>query len=171
MFPSIDPSPGKCIVWDSCHAHIAKKLKEHCRQCNIEMIVVPGGLTPYLQAGDIGIYHEFKDKLSNLIDHWKNLDGVGVGGNPKPHAEAIVQTWVRDVWNGVSNNNIRGSIASAGFNDDHLQWHISKHDVYWTHFLKAWENIGKEIEPEIPQDDDIEDIILDDDGDDTDVSS
>jgi hypothetical protein len=38
--------------------------------------VIPGGLTPYLQAGDIGIYREFKDKLSNLIDRWKKSDGV-----------------------------------------------------------------------------------------------
>ncbi|MFO0446970.1 MAG: hypothetical protein ACK51L_04790 [bacterium] len=51
-------------------------MKDHCRNRNIEMIVIPGGLTPYLQAGDIGIYREFKDKLSDLIDRWKNSDGV-----------------------------------------------------------------------------------------------
>jgi len=56
MFPIIDMSPGKCIVWDSCRAHIATSVKEHCRRRSIEMIVIPGGMTPYLQAGDIEIY-------------------------------------------------------------------------------------------------------------------
>ncbi len=76
MFPLLDATPGKCLVWDSCRAHIARKVKDHCRNRNIEMIVIPGGLTPYLQAGDIGIYREFKDKLSDLIDRWKNSYGV-----------------------------------------------------------------------------------------------
>ncbi len=30
MFPAIETVPGKCIVWDSCRAHISKKVKEHC---------------------------------------------------------------------------------------------------------------------------------------------
>jgi hypothetical protein len=41
--------------------------------------------------------------------------------------------------------NIKKSIASAGVNEDHLQWHISKHDVYGTRFLRAWENTGEEM--------------------------
>jgi hypothetical protein len=170
MFPLIDVTPGKCLVWDSCRAHIAKKVKEHCRNRNIELIVIPGGLTPYLQAGDIGIYREFKDKVCNLIDIWKRSDGVQYtrGGNPKPPPDAVVQGWVRDSWNGVSIQNIKRSILSAGFNEDHEQWHISKHDVYGARFLQAWINTGDETEAtvemfeEIPQDDDVEDVILDD---------
>ncbi len=49
-------------------AHILKKLKEHCRSHSIELIVIPGGLAPYLQAGDVRIYCKFKDKISNLIN-------------------------------------------------------------------------------------------------------
>jgi len=62
----------------------------------------------------------------------------------------------------------------AGFNNDHLLWHISKHDVYGTRFLRAWENTGDETEPdsggfeEVGQPDDIEDIDLDNDNDDDD---
>jgi hypothetical protein len=140
------------------------------------MIVIPGGLKPYLQAGDIGIYLEFKDRLSDLINQWKNSDGVEYtrGGNPKPPPDHIVQTWVRDAWNGISIENIRKSVLSAGFNNDHLLWHISVHDVYGTRFLRAWENTGDETEPdtgafeEVGQPDDIEDIDLDNGNDDDD---
>jgi hypothetical protein len=29
MFPLIDSSPGRCIVWDSCSAHLSKAVKAH----------------------------------------------------------------------------------------------------------------------------------------------
>ena len=56
LFPIVDVRPGKCLVWDSCHAHISNQLKEHCRGRNIKMVVIPGGCTAYLQAGDIRIF-------------------------------------------------------------------------------------------------------------------
>jgi hypothetical protein len=121
MFPAIDTSPGKYIVWDSCRAHISNKVKEHCRACHIEMIVIPGGLTPYLQAGDIRIYKEFKDKLGDIINQWKSSDMVEYtrGGNPKPPQPETVNRWACDAWMSINRENIENSIASAGFNDDY----------------------------------------------------
>ncbi|DBA00287.1 TPA: hypothetical protein N0F65_001482 [Lagenidium giganteum] len=55
---------GKALVWDSMRAHVSKKVKSKCSQCDIAMCVVPGGLTPYVQAGDLAIYKVFKDHLS-----------------------------------------------------------------------------------------------------------
>jgi hypothetical protein len=145
LFPLVDISAGKCIVWDSCRAHISNLVKAHCRQRNIELIVIPGGLTPYLQAGDIGIYREFKDKLSVLINQWKNSDGVEYtrGGNPKPPNDEYVHRWVSDAWRGINNSTIANSIRAAGFGNDPTQWHIYKHDVYGERFRNSWENTGE----------------------------
>ncbi|KAJ0392882.1 hypothetical protein ATCC90586_010564 [Pythium insidiosum] len=51
----------------------------------IGMCVIPGGMTPYPQAGDIGVYKSFKDKMAPLIDQWKRSDSVEDtrGGNAK----------------------------------------------------------------------------------------
>jgi hypothetical protein len=68
MFPLTDTSTRKCIFWDSCRAHISKAVKAHFNSHRIKMFVILGGLTLYLQAGDIRIYQEFKDCLCNLID-------------------------------------------------------------------------------------------------------
>ena len=70
IFPALDRSNDRCIVWDSCRAHISREVKEHCRRRNIKMVVIPGGCTPYLQAGDIGIHKELKDHLSVRINEW-----------------------------------------------------------------------------------------------------
>ncbi|RAW21076.1 hypothetical protein PC110_g22481 [Phytophthora cactorum] len=55
-------------------------------QKEINMCVVPGGLTPYLQAGDVGIYKSFKDRMTGLITAWKESNAVTYtrGGNPSP---------------------------------------------------------------------------------------
>jgi hypothetical protein len=120
-----------------------------------------------LQAGDIGIYRDFKDCISDLIDQWKWSDGVQYtrGGNPEPPSDIIVQGWVRDAWNGLSINNVKKPILLAGFNEDSDEWHISKHDIYGNHFKTAYNNTGNDIEAlladleDIKQEDDIEDIM------------
>jgi hypothetical protein len=169
MFPVIDTSPGKCIVWDSCRAHISKKVKEHCQVHHIELIVIPSGLTPYLQAGDIGIYKELKDKLGHIIDQWKSSDMEEYhrGGNPKPPQAETANGWVCDAWMSINRDSIINPIASAGFHDDYNAWHIAKHDVYGQHFKKCWVDT-RDVEhstdhfEEIGQDDDIDNIIIDD---------
>ena len=76
------------------------------------MVVIPGGCTPYLQAGDIGIFRELKDKLSVAIEAWKNPDGIEYthGGNPKPPKHSIVELWVGDAWDKVSLSDVKNSI-------------------------------------------------------------
>lgn len=163
MFPVVDVCQGKCLVWDSCKAHLANRVKKHCRQRNIAMVLIPGGLTLYLQAGDIGIYKDFKDRVSHAINAWKNSDDVEytAAGNPRPPSNGVLRSWVKDAWNGVSNNNIRRCIQAVGFSPNYEEWHIAKHAVYGQLFQDAWNNTGpREVNPdefeEVPQDDDID---------------
>ena len=139
LFSIVNISSRKCIVWDSCWAHISGDVKQHCAKRNIELIVIPGGMTPYLQAGDIGIYQELKDNISTVIDHWKRSDHVQYtkGGNPKPPQNEMVRSWVLDSWRQVSVSTVKNSILASGFHTDYKQWHIAKHDIYVVQFLTA----------------------------------
>ena len=81
VFSIVDVFDGKAIVLDSCRAHISNKVKEHCRRRNIELIVIPGGLTP-LRAGDIGIFKVLKIKFLQVLIYgrtrimWSTLQEV-----------------------------------------------------------------------------------------------
>ena len=57
----IDMSP-KALVWDSCLVHNAIIMKDHMKERNVKPAVIPGGLTAYVQAGDIGIYKFFRTR-------------------------------------------------------------------------------------------------------------
>lgn len=167
IFPLLDVSDGKCIVWDSCRVHIGKDVKSYCLRRNITLVVIPGGMTPYLQAGDIGIYKEFKDLLSPIIDEWKKSDDIEYtrAGNPKQPRNEIVRTWVKDAWRAISDDTIKKSIRIAGFSENCEDWHIWKHDVYGEKFKAAWSNdMEREIElEELEQEPEDDDIHIDDD--------
>ena len=62
------------------------------------MIVIPGGLTPYLQADDICIYKIFKDNIGVIINEWKNSDKVSYtkAANTKAPSPELVNQWVRE---------------------------------------------------------------------------
>ena len=64
----------------------------------IKTIVVPGGFTTYLQAVNIRIFCELKDRLSNKINIWKNADDVAYTRcvNPKPPTNSVSESWLQD---------------------------------------------------------------------------
>jgi hypothetical protein len=161
MFPVEDVSLGKCIIWDSCSAHIAKRVKEHCRNRAIALVVIPGGMTSYLQAGDIGIHKEFKDHLSDILCDLKNSGQIQLTkkGNPKTPEHYSVNNWVLQAWNSLSDQNIRRSIDSAGLAENYEHWHISKHDYFGSQFKEAWlrskPNMDQAILKSLPQEESI----------------
>jgi DDE superfamily endonuclease/Tc5 transposase DNA-binding domain len=140
-FPPVITTSGQWVVWDSMRAHIGKRVKQRCEEKDVKMAVIPGGLTPYLQAGDVGIYKSFKDKMSVIIDEWKRSDAVQYtrGGNPRPPSIETVAGWVSTAWRQVPDEVVKNSIEICGFSDEVGRWHISNHDVYGARFNAAWD--------------------------------
>jgi hypothetical protein len=83
----------KTIVWDSCRAHISKAVKDKLSKRGVRSIIIPGGLTSFLQAVD----------LDTIIKDWKNSGCVELVG---------VRGWVKTFWKSNCFN-------SSGFSDDH----------------------------------------------------
>lgn len=162
VFPPINMSPKKTLIWDSCRAHISKAVKEHCKRRKIRMIVIPGGLTAYLQAGDIGVYKVFKDNIGKLINDWKTGGHVTLtaNGNPRPPSHEVAQNWVKVAWNQIDDNVIKQSIDAAGFHDAVEAWHIARHDVYGSQFIEAWNRTAEVVElDELGEEDDDVDVV------------
>ena len=82
----------------------------------------------------------FKDRVSECITAWKNSDAVSYTrkGNPRPPPVETVSDWVSNAWKAVPEEAVLRSIYASGFDDDHREWHIAKHDVYGSQFLRKW---------------------------------
>lgn len=117
VFPRVLQAEGKTLVWDSMSAHISRAVKAKCKDRDIAMCVIPGGLTAYLQAGDVGIYKQFKDHFYAYIDEWKNSDRVEYtrAGNPKPPSAGTVGQWLYKAWEDTDHAVVDNSIVAAGF--------------------------------------------------------
>jgi hypothetical protein len=144
-FPMVDMCEGKHLVWDFMRAHIFKEVKAKCAARNVSMCVIPGGLTPYLQAGYIGIYKTFKDLLYLEINAWMERDKVEYTrfGNPRMPSVGVVCGWVRKAWRDTDSGIVANSVATAGFADHYMDWHVARHDVYGERFCKNWGLRGK----------------------------
>jgi hypothetical protein len=142
VFPIIDYSGGKkCLIWDSCKAHIAQLMKEYMIHHGILNVVFTCGSTPYVQAGDLGIYKSFKDKISPIMAAWKNSNQVKKtpSGNPKPPEKEVVCRGISQAWRQVGPIVIENSVTAAGFGDCH-EWMIWKNDVDGNNFQLLWPN-------------------------------
>ncbi|GMF54577.1 unnamed protein product [Phytophthora fragariaefolia] len=139
-FPGVLSGDGQAIVWDSMRTHISGKVKAKRAQKDIEMCVIPGGLTAYIQAGDIGIYKVFKNLFSDLIDAWKRSDQVTYtrGGNPRPPPVETVCDWVKQACRDTPLFVVQNSIEAAGFRHGPQNWFMWDHDVNWRKFQRAW---------------------------------
>ncbi|KAE9022789.1 hypothetical protein PR003_g12124 [Phytophthora rubi] len=121
-------------------AHISRDVKAKCQSRGIEMCVIPGGLTPYLEAEDIAIYRSFKDILCGEINAREESGDVQYtrGGNPRPPAVATVCGWIRRAWRATDSDTVINSISAAGFSENPYDWFIARHEVYGERFLDSW---------------------------------
>ncbi|KAG2790814.1 hypothetical protein Pcac1_g644 [Phytophthora cactorum] len=130
------------------------------------MCVVPGGLMPYLQAGDIGISKSFKDLLSVEINTWKLSDKMEYTrfNNPRMSNVGTVCEWVRKAWRDTDEATVLRSVGAAGFASDSTDWFIAKHDVYGQKFNALWgsddENLDEDTLNMQALDDDLDDIAV-----------
>ncbi|KAG2790045.1 hypothetical protein Pcac1_g852 [Phytophthora cactorum] len=140
-FPLVDTGEEKHLVWDSMRAHISKEVKAKCAARNVSMCVIPGGLMPYLQAGNIGIYKTFKDLLYMEINAWKESDKVEYTrfSNPRMPSVGVVCGWVKKAWRDTDCETVTNSVTAAGFAGHCMDWHIARHDVYGNRFREKWE--------------------------------
>ena len=96
------------------------------------MVVIPGGMTAYLQGWDIAYLKPFKDSLSNLIESWKHSTDVlyTAAGNPRPPSQEAVAKWVKEAWKSVSEDIMKTGLPRGGFTRDLEKWFIASHDKY-----------------------------------------
>src|SRR5436309_14113725 len=65
------------MVYDSFRRHLEESVKEKFNEYNIDLAVIPGGLTSICQPLDIAINKPFKDNLRKEWHIWMSNGGAG----------------------------------------------------------------------------------------------
>ena len=144
---------NRLLVWDSFRSHISDQTKEKLKQMKIDIAVIPGGCTKYIQPPDVSWNKPFKQKIEEYYNQWL-FDGkmsfTSSGHLRAPTVETYLQ-WVVDAWNSLSSELIKNSFKTCGISnaidgsEDHLI-HVFKPDGSCPEGFKLLEEEMKKID-------------------------
>jgi transposase-like protein len=107
----------RMLVWDDFKAHKTDRVKACADQtCNTDLVIVPGGCTPLLQAPDISWNKPFKECYRELWNDWM-VSGDKTytqAGNMRAPSKETCVNWVKQAWASVTRETILKSFKSAG---------------------------------------------------------
>ncbi|POM64834.1 Pogo transposable element with KRAB domainlike [Phytophthora palmivora] len=155
-FPQVAISEGKFLVWDSMRGHISHEVKTECQSRGIGLCVIPGGLTPYLQAGDIAIYRSFCALRRTCGKKAGTFSAQRVGiQDLRPSQLCVAGVACFRERNGVEID------PSSGFSSNPYGWFIVRYDVYGKRFLYHWPKPRGDSEADVFNFDEIDDALDD----------
>ena len=110
------PHQRALLVWDSFRGHLTDAVKDLLARRNVDVAVIPGGLTSNLQPLDKCINKPFKAKLRMLYDTWM-VNGPFTytpSGKKRAPSKELVLTWINRARNGIPKDLIGKSFKSCG---------------------------------------------------------
>src|SRR3989440_125689 len=104
------------IVYDSFRGHLEESVKKKFKEINVDLAVIPGGLTSTCQPLDVTINKPFKDNLRKEWHIWMAGGGAGTtsSGNLCRAKLSDVCGWVKHAWKGISNEMVIESFKTCG---------------------------------------------------------
>ena len=100
----------RLMVWDAYKCHVSEAVKAECRLMKLEMAVVPGGCTKFVQAADLVWNASFKSLLWNHYDTWPSYHKYTKGGNMKPPSRSLLCNWVKSSLDAISSKNLSNHV-------------------------------------------------------------
>ncbi|ESN90887.1 hypothetical protein HELRODRAFT_182465 [Helobdella robusta] len=131
------------LIWDSASTHRAKDMKNFLAERRVDQVMIPAGMTAYLQTLDIAINKPFKDYLRlEINDYIENRMSRNKNNNfVKPNLQEVV-SWVRNAWGKVTDSCVAKALK-AGYLDKTSPFeasYIAKHDRLGPMILKELES-------------------------------
>lgn len=108
------------MVYDSFRGHLEESVKNAFHDTNVDLAVIPGGLTSICQPLDVAINKPFKDNLRKEWHHWMSNGGAGytTSGNLRRAKISDVCKWVKRAWENISDDIIIRSFKKCGISND-----------------------------------------------------
>lgn len=134
MFPLVLMGTSRGLLfWDSASTHRANSMKEFLRSRRIDQVMIPAGMTSYLQSLDIVINKPFKDVLRKEInDYIEHRMQRNVRGNFIKPLLSEAAKWVNNAWNKITPGMVRCALISGyiGAGADFSQTYIGSHYMF-----------------------------------------
>ena len=107
------------LVWDSYECHIEDSVKFSLNAKNIDVSIVPGGCTKYIQAPDMSWNKPFRAYATEMYDKWLAEEWINqctAAVNLKPPPRRTIVKWIFKAWGQISPETIKTSFKSCALN-------------------------------------------------------
>lgn len=94
--------------------HLTDTLKTQVKQTDLELAIIPGGLTKELEPPDIGVNRSFKFDCKLHGSIWRQKANTGWT------SYATICQWILDVWAKVSVSSVVPAFTKAGIINEQL---------------------------------------------------
>ena len=114
--PRNEPS---LLVWDSFRAHLTDAVKSDLQRRNIDVAVIPGGLTPILQPLNKCLNKPFKDHVQKKYLAWMITGPFEFtpAGKKKAPTRNLVLQWIKEAWQEIPQEMVKKSFKSCGISN------------------------------------------------------
>ena len=105
----------RMLAWDSFEGLITDSIKQELAQAKIDLVIVPGGCTKYIQAPDVAWNKPFKAKVTEKYDAWMT-DGAHsftAAGNMSGPPRCEIVKWVLEAWDSLDRELVIRSFRSC----------------------------------------------------------
>ena len=103
------------LVWDSFQAHLTDSVKGDLNHRNIDVAIIPGGLSPVLQPLDKCLNKPFKDNVRRKYLAWM-ISGpfeFTPAGKKKAPSRNLVLCWIKTAWAEIPEEMVRKSFKTC----------------------------------------------------------
>ena len=107
------------LILDSFSAHVGEDHVKWCKQHDVYLVIIPGGLTSALQPLDLRVNAPYKYHLREAMYSWVEIARQAAasardkGGFPEPGHQDFV-TMAQVAWDNVAPENVMAGFKGAG---------------------------------------------------------
>ena len=119
IWQSLPRAKHSLLVWDSFRAHLTDSMKDDLKQRNIDVAVIPGGLTPVVQPLDKCLNKPFKDNVRRKYLAWMTLGPFEFtpAGKKKAPSRNLVLRWIKEAWAEIPQEMVIKSFKTCGISN------------------------------------------------------
>ena len=113
------PDQRALLVWDSFRGHLTDGVKELLARRNVDVAVIPGGLTPVLQPLDKCLNKPFKTRVRAQYQAWM-VNGPFTytpSGRKRAPSKELVLQWVNKAWQEIPAELVIRKFKSCGISN------------------------------------------------------
>ena len=109
----------RLLAWDSFECHMEESVARSLKSKRIDVAIIPGGCTKYIQAPDVSWNKPFKAACTEKYDEWLatvRIHEETEAGNLKAPPRRTILKWIIDSWEELPTDLITKSFKSCALN-------------------------------------------------------